>query len=270
MLAAMRRAEPAAAHIDTLVNTHRDQDHTFGNQLVEGAVIVSSEACLEEMKEQADPPEDPRGDFRADWRNYGDAGRFFNEVLWTKFSAEGFVRTLPSRSFSGELVVRVGSKEARLVEVGPAHTRGDVVVHVPEDKTLFAGDMLFVGGHPIVWEGPVGNWIDACDLMLGWDVETVVPGHGPVCGKEAIRDFKDYLLFVRSEARGRFDAGMSYEEAARDIDLGPYAGWIDRERVVLNVFACYREFAGGEEGLDLVEALGAAGRYYFDERAGVL
>ncbi len=57
----------------------------------------------------------------------------------------------------------VGDRRVRLIEVGPAHTGGDVVVHLPDDGVVFTGDILFHGGHPIVWAGPVGNWIAACD-----------------------------------------------------------------------------------------------------------
>ena len=267
MLDVMRKAVPAAESIGTLLNTHSDSDHTFGNQLVEGAVIISSDACLAEMEYLENCSGDPRGDFRLDWQNYGDAGKFFNEVLWTRFSADGYVATLPTRTFSGEQTIRVGSKEVRFIEVGPAHTKGDVVVYVPEDKTVFAGDMLFIDSHPVVWNGPVQAWIDACDLMMSWDVDTVVPGHGPITGKQGIQGLKDYLLFVRAESRKRFDAGMAYEEASRDIDLDEYADWIDRERIVLNVYACYREFDDEIQEVDRIELLSAAGRYYFDERA---
>lgn len=268
MLGTMKAAVPETGRIGTLLNTHSNPDHTFGNQLVEGAVIISSQACLEEMKELTQGPKDPRGHIRFDWRNYGDAGRFLNEVMWTRFSAEGFVQTLPSQTFSGERTVHVGSKEVRFIEAGPAHTKGDVVVYVPEDKTVFAGDILFMEGHPIIWAGPLQNWLDACDLMLGWDVETVVPGHGPITGKQGIQDLKDYFLFVEREARSRFEAGMGYEEAARDMNLGPYKDWVDRERIVLNVFACYREWSDDNAVSDLFEVIGAAGRYYFDDRAG--
>ena len=61
MLDSMKRAVPAAERIGTLLNTHSNPDHTFGNQLVEGAVIISSDACLEEMKEHSAPSDDPRG-----------------------------------------------------------------------------------------------------------------------------------------------------------------------------------------------------------------
>ncbi|MGE0744169.1 MAG: MBL fold metallo-hydrolase [Rhodospirillales bacterium] len=268
MLAAMRKAAPAAERIGTLVNTHANPDHTFGNQLVEGAVILSSDACLEEMREQLKP--NPRGNMRTEWQKFGDAGRFFNEVMFSRFSYDGVVLTLPQRTFTGELTLHVGAKEVRLLEVGPAHTRGDVIVYVPADKTLFAGDIMFVGGHPVVWAGPIANWIKACDVMLGWDVETVVPGHGPITDKSSIRDLRDYLKFVEREARARYDAGMGYEEAARDIDLRPYEDWIDRERIVLNVFNCYREFARETGPFDRFEVIGATGRYYYDRKAGKL
>ena len=233
-------------------------------------MIVSSDACLEEMREFADGPKDPRGHIRFDWRNFGDAGRFFNEVMWTRFSAEGFIQTLPSRTFSGEQTIHVGAKEVRFIEVGPAHTKGDVIVHLPDDRVVFAGDIVFIGGHPVIWSGPIGNWIDACDLMLGWDVDIVVPGHGPITDKRGIHGLKDYLLFVETESRKRFDAGMGWEAAGRDIDLGAFADWIDRERIVMNVFSCYREFAGETGEFDRIEVIGAAGRYFFDRREGRL
>jgi cyclase len=262
MLSAMRAATSAAQSIGTLLNTHANPDHTYGNQLVEGARILSSQACLEEMREQMDPSR--RGNLRRDWKKMGDAGAFFNEVMFSRFSSEPVSLTLPTESFSGELSIFVGEKEIRLIEVGPAHTRGDVIAYVPADKTVFTGDMIFVGGHPIVWEGPFENWIKTCDMMLSWDIETVVPGHGPVTDKSGIRAVRDYLILVRREARARYDAGMDYVEAARDIELAPFADWIDSERLVINVFKCYREFSGDDGPYDRIELLSATGRHYFD------
>ena len=85
------------------------------------------------------------------------------------------------------------------------------------DKVVFTGDILFNGGHPIVWAGPVDNWIRACDLMLSWDVEVVVPGHGPVTDKSSVRELKHYLEYVKAEARKRYDMGMTLEQAVDDI-----------------------------------------------------
>jgi len=271
MLTAMRAATPAAAAIDTLVNTHANGDHTYGNQLVGGAEIIASTACYEEMREQGEPL--APGSIRRDWRKFGEAGAFFHEVMGSRFEWEGITLTLPTRRFDGTLSVRVGAKEVRLIEVGPAHTRGDVIVHVPADRTLFTGDMLFIEGHPLVWAGPVANWIKACDLMLGLDVETVVPGHGPITDKAGIRAVKGYFEHLLAEARTRFDAGLDEIAATRDIAPllakdGRYASWIDPERVIVNVAACYRDFRGATAAPDVMKVRGQMARAYFERKAG--
>src|SRR5205823_13891527 len=146
----------------------------------------------------------------------------------------------PDETFEGELTLSVDGTEVRLIEVGPAHTRGDILVHVPSQRVVFTGDILFVGGHPIVWEGPVANWVAALDRILAMDVETVVPGHGPVVGPGAVADERDYLLWLEREATARFKAGMSVPDAAREL-AKEYRQWSDGERIVVNVAAGYRQ-----------------------------
>jgi cyclase len=261
MLATMRSAVPAARNIGTLVNTHSNGDHTFGNQLVDGAQIVASEACAREMQEQGSPL--APGSIRREWQQMGIAGAFFQEVMGSVFSAEGVILTLPTRTFNGSLSLHVGSKEVQLIEVGPAHTEGDVIAYVPADRTLFTGDILFMDGHPIVWAGPVSNWIRACDLMLALDVETVVPGHGPITDKSGIRRLKHYFEYVFAESKQRHAAGMSYEEAAIDIALDAFADWVDPERIIVNVFACYREIEGDDRPASIMALREAMARLYF-------
>jgi glyoxylase-like metal-dependent hydrolase (beta-lactamase superfamily II) len=242
MLDGYRAAVPAAKRIGTLVNTHSNGDHTYGNQLVSGARIVASRACAEEMA--ARRPEE-RADMMRRWREFGEAGAALNELYGGKFDWDGVVYTPPTQTFDRELEVHVGSKAVRLVNVGPAHTRGDVLAYVPQDRTAFTGDILFIGGHPAVWAGPVSNWIAACDMILGWDVETIVPGHGPITDKAGVRKLQEYFEYISAEARKRYDAGMSEEAAARDIALDAFRGWLDDERMAVNVHALYREFSGG-------------------------
>ena len=74
-------------------------------------------------------------------------------------------RCPPGRS-SDRLDLQVGGRTVSLLEVGPAHTAGDAVVHLADAGIVFTGDILFHGGHPIVWAGPVANWIAACDRVL--------------------------------------------------------------------------------------------------------
>ncbi len=245
MLDAMRRAQPAAERIGTVVNTHSNGDHTFGNRLVEGAEIIASRACAEEMSHDLG---DPRR--LAEMKRGNDAGTevgSFMAEIFKQFDFEGVGYVpAPTVTFEGQLERRVGNKTVRLIEVGPAHTRGDVLAYVPEDRVMFTGDMLFINGHPIIWAGPVANWIKACQLMLDLDLETIVPGHGPITDKSGVAAVKGYLEYITEQARRRYDAGMAMFEAAQDISLADYSSWGDAERIVLNVAALYREFSGGK------------------------
>jgi glyoxylase-like metal-dependent hydrolase (beta-lactamase superfamily II) len=249
MLDAMRRATPAARRIGTLVNTHANGDHCYGNSLVPGAAIVASKACAEEMREV--PPSVLAAMLEAA-PQLGRAGEFLLRAFGP-FEFRGIEPAPPTETFEGELSRRVGSKRVRLIEVGPAHTRGDVLVHSVDDRVVFTGDILFVDGTPIMWEGPVAGWIRACERIEALDVDVVVPGNGPVTDKSGARRVREYLCYVRDEARQRYDAGLAAAEAARDIALGDYSAWGDAERIVVNVDTLYREFSGASERTNPLE-----------------
>lgn len=259
MLAAMRRAEPAAAKIGALVNTHANGDHYNGNECVEGAEIIASRACAEQMA--ADPPARLAA-MKANAAAMGLPGKFFAEVF-EPFDFAGVTLTLPTRIFETDLRLMVGGKQVDLINVGPAHTAGDTLVHVPADKLLFTGDILFIDGTPIMWEGPVGNWIGACERMLEMDAEVIVPGHGPITDKRGVRAVKSYLEYITREARKRYDAGLSAADAARDIALGDYESWGDAERIVVNVASLYREFSGDTTPPNVLELFGLMAELYF-------
>ena len=259
MLAAMRAAAPAARRIGTLVNTHANGDHCFGNSLVAGAEIVASKAAAEEMGEV---PPSVLAAFKGAAPQLGVAGEYLLRAFGP-FDFEGIPVAPPTLTFEGELVRRVGDKHVRLLEVGPAHTRGDVLVHAVEDRVVFTGDILFIDGTPIMWEGPVSGWIRACERIEALDVDLVVPGHGPITDRRGARAVREYLVYIRDEARRRFDAGLGPLEAARDIALGDYSAWGDAERIVVNVDTLYREFSGrGERGstLELFTAMAELAR----------
>ncbi|MBK5221932.1 MAG: MBL fold metallo-hydrolase [Acidimicrobiia bacterium] len=245
MLDAMRQAVPAASNIGTVVNTHSNGDHCNGNELLTGADIVASAATAEGM---ADESPEMMAALLANAPNMGPTGEFLLHGFGS-FDFAGVTKTLPTRTFSQRLELAVGDTVVELVEVGPAHTEGDVLVHLPSRATVFTGDILFIGGHPIVWVGPISNWLAACDLIESWRVDTVVPGHGPVTDLTGVRAVRDYLEWITAEAGRRYDDGMDALTAARDIttkELGTsrFSSWGDAERIVINVDTVFRERSG--------------------------
>lgn len=244
MLTAMRRAAPAAARIGTLVNTHANGDHCYGNSEVAGARIVASRASAEEMDEL---PPASMASVMKNAAELGPGGAFMARCF-APFQFEGITHTPPTETFSGELRLSVGAKEVVLLEVGPAHTKGDVIVWVPGDGVVFTGDILFIDGTPIIWAGPIGNWIAACERIAALGAGVIVPGHGPITDAKGALRVRDYLVYVRDEARRRFDAGLSPADAARDIALGEYAAWGDAERIAVNVHTLYRDWSAGALG----------------------
>jgi len=258
------------APIRTLVNTHSDIDHVAGNELVGDAEIVSTRRAAELIRGQ-DPgslkgfsrlargmrlvgrlpvpvvgslplPKVPRV-------RLGAIGAYIGDML-APFDFDGIDIPPPTREFEGELTLEVGGRRMRLIEVGPAHTPGDAIVHVPDARVVYTGDIVFAGATPVMWAGPVINWIDAIDRLLALDADAYVPGHGPVCGRERLEAVKHYWIWLEASARHRFGLGMSAWEAARDIALSQeflaheWSGWSAPERIVVNLHTLERERHG--------------------------
>ena len=265
MLAGMERATGfGAASIGQVVNTHANGDHTHGNHLLEKADIIASEASAREM-EAFSPALLAQLKAAGAAGQMGVAGCYFAEVF-APFDFAGVQERTPTRTFCGQTQLDVGGRAVDLIEVGPAHTAGDVLVHVPQAKAVFTGDILFIEGTPIMWAGPVSNWIAACNRIIAMDVDVIVPGHGPLTDKAGVREVADYLAYIDSEARARHAAGLSAEDAARDIGLGRYATWKDAERIAVNVDTLYREYNNDPTPPDAIRLFGLMGQIYYDRR----
>lgn len=190
-------------------NTHYHHDHTFGNSVFKdtGATIVSTEQTAEEMR--------TLGQYEWD-HGTGYSGK----------NMSGYRREFPSLTFDKRLVFDDGTHRVELIRMGPAHTSGDGIAYLPKEKILITGD-LFVNGNP--WGNNVADahveydrWLAVLETMAGWDIKTVVPGHGELATVENLRRQRAYLADMLEQVRAGIKAGKTKEQLIKEIDLSKH------------------------------------------------
>lgn len=252
---------PAARpEVRTVVNTHGNGDHSYGNGLFPGAEIIATEANGEHLCAEPAPAElagliagsDPDTALGAYMRRH--FGRYGD------FGGVGTVH--PTRTFSGELDLDVDGVAVRLVEVGPAHTAGDLIVHLPEEGVVCAGDVVFNEDHPVHWAGPLESVHRACLRILDCEPRVVVPGHGPVMTPAEVRRYADYLLDLRAAVHRGHQAGRPLPVLAAElIAADPRPSWGLTERMAILAAVEYRALNGETGRPDLVGLVGMAAEF---------
>jgi len=232
-----------------VINTHEDADHVWGNQLFEGAEIIAHRTAAERMKHVADPKETQQllkaaNGFLSSLvlKVLHPGALAIARQLLQDYDFDGIKLVLPTTVFEERHLLDLDGTQVHLIFVGPCHQAGDTIVHVPKERVVFAGDVLFRLCTPMGWTGTYEKWLKILDLIIALDPEVIVPGHGPLCGLEGAMEMKAYLEHVRAESRRFFDQGVSALEASTRIDLGPYGTWRAPARIYLNVERAYREF----------------------------
>ena len=220
--------------LHTLVNTHHHGDHTHGNYLFRDSTIVAHELCREAVLEAGLPRPD------------NTIGMLFPNVDWGNLELAA-----PTMTYQDKMTLYVEDLRLELIFMGPAHTTNDTVVWLPDHKLLFSGDLIFNEGTPFVVMGSVAGSLEAVKRLRVLGPETIVPGHGPVCGPELFDPTEAYLKFVQDVAQQGYEAGIQPLEIARSADLGEFAEWHDSERIVGNIHRAFSEIKGEAWGAKL-------------------
>jgi cyclase len=227
------------APVRAVVSTHHHGDHTFGNCLFPGAALIGHERTRAEAIAFGPP---------------SDTG-IWDDPDWGDLTLDP-----PFITYTDQLTLHAGSLRAQLGYVGgPAHTTNDSVVWIPDRSVLFAGDLIFNGGTPFVLMGSVAGTVSVLEEVIApLNAQTIVPGHGPVFhDRGPLDDTLDYLRFVLDLAARAVAENVPPLAAARDTDLGRFASWPDRERIVGNLHRACAELRGTPPGgpIDLAPAL---------------
>lgn len=187
LLAQIRQVTPLP--VTHVLVTHYHADHIYGLQVFQalGARIMAHSAAQAYLtSETARLRLDASRDELAPWID--DATHLVGADEWLDHSRE----------------LVVGGVRFQLQPAGPSHTAEDLTIYLPDEKVLFAGDLVFRNRIPFVGGADSRHWIMALERLLTFDTAVIVPGHGPV-SVEARQDLqltRDYLMYLRS-AMGR-------------------------------------------------------------------
>ena len=193
-----------------MVNTHHHGDHYLGNVAFVGATFISSEMCHKMVLETGH-----------EWLEImeRDIGR---KLPGTKPLAASVTYAAATRT---EAMIN-GVRVVFWVPKG-SHTIGDLMVHLPDDKVLIAGDILVSGVVPTFQDGFVKNWIETLDEIQTLGVEHFVPGHGDLMTPNDVTALRGAIFDFYAGVKTGFKRGDSESEIRKSLDL---SNWDALER----------------------------------------
>lgn len=207
LLAEIRKVTPRP--VTHVIVTHYHADHIYGLQAfkAQGARIIAHGAAREYMNSETARLrlEASRVEL-APWVN--DETRLVEADEW----------------LAGDKTLTIGGVEFQIRIVGPSHTPEDLVVYLPGEKVLFAGDLVFRSRIPYVGKADSRHWILALEKLLTFDAGVIVPGHGPL-SHEARKDMqltRDYLRYLRA-SMGKAAANLEpFDDAYKNTDWSEF------------------------------------------------
>lgn len=226
LLSEIRRVSKAP--IRYLVDTHYHGDHVFGNQYFVPAPIIGHVNCRLELIEK----------FDANMNRYT-SGR--PELIP---ELEQIRMTLPDVTFEERMNIRLGDREINLIYLGRAHSAGDILLHLPQEGVLYAGDIAFHRILPAFPDGHITKWLAVMEETRKLDFDTIIPGHGPVGTKQEFDAARELMAHLHGEIRRGFDQGQSEDETARQVDLGKFASYLAQDRIGQITQMAYRAYRG--------------------------
>jgi len=193
----------AAATKDPVIavfNTHVHGDHWLGNQAIKAAYPKAVIYAHLNMKSKASA-------LGPEW--VARLNRLTDGAL------KGTEPVLPDIDVDNEEILKLGDRHFRIYHNGTAHTDGDIMIEVVEDKVMFLGDNVFAGRIGRMDDGNFAGNVAAIELALGSGATHFVPGHGPANGREILADYRDFLGTVHAQVK------QYYEQGLQDFEMKP-------------------------------------------------
>jgi glyoxylase-like metal-dependent hydrolase (beta-lactamase superfamily II) len=153
--------------------------------------------------------------------------------------------TLPSQTFEGKVVFHGARRTAELVATGKGHTLSDCLLRLPQERLAFIGDIGFFQSQPFMPFGFPAEWVALLKEMAGWEIDTFIPGHGPVGSKTDLALEADYILALEVLVAKVVQTGGNVDDALHQVLPEPFTAWqAVGHRFEANVRAAFKRQSG--------------------------
>ena len=134
---------------------------------------------------------------------------------------------LPNQTFRDRVTLYQGGKEIQVLFVGRAHTRGDSIIFVPQDRIVYLSELYFADQFLFINDGYGLDWLRALDAVEALGADIFVPGHGPVPAdpretRQGLRRFRQMLVDVRDTVQQEIARGATEDQAVANIRWPQY------------------------------------------------
>ena len=214
-------------------DTHYHGDHSFGNGVYVdlGATGVAHTLCIRDQRLK-----NPTG-FKSQSESDNELSRRQVAGAKNKDATIGFDSSM---EFSD------GKHRVMLLHYGQAHTPGDAMAYLPNEKILFTGDACVNGAFNYMGDGDSENWIKVLESLQELDVKTVAPGHGPLAGKELLGTQKQWFAQLREQVGKGITDAKSLDQIKESIDIPWYEKWTGKKATeqIPKIGQVYNELTG--------------------------
>jgi len=193
-----------------IINTDHHRGHIVGNQYFVPTPVIAHDIAWKHMK------------------GYGDN---FKQRVIDSFKKEPEIQAqftdiqiiVPKITFSHRLDIVRGGRDIRIIRIG-GHTAATSAIWLPDEKILFVGDAVWVDQHPYMAQGNSKEWLDGLTFIRKLRSDQIVPGRGPVCGREGTERMSEYIRYMRARVRTFHRQGRTKQETVQTV-LREMVGW---------------------------------------------
>ncbi len=189
-----------------IINTDHHRGHIVGNQYFAPTPVVSHDIAWKHMK------------------GYGEN---FKQRVIDSFKKEPEIQAqfgglndihivVPKITFSHRIDIVRGGRDLRIIRIG-GHTAATSVIWMPNEKILFVGDAVWVGQHPYMAQGNSKEWLDGLTYIRKLKADQIVPGRGPVTGREGTERMSEYIRYMRARIRTFHRQGRTKQETVQTV-----------------------------------------------------